>query len=218
MLEPKTLNQRAMQRALQDSKLVIAKGPPGTGKTLLSVDYAMSQLLLDKSKSLVVTRPNIPTGRSLGAFPGFMEDKLGHWLMPIVNNAKSIVGGRTFDTLKRNGRFLMQPVETIRGQSFGNSIVLVDEAQNLTVDEIKSIATRIESDSQLVFTGDPGQTDLKASGLEWLVNIVQKYNIPDTSVIEFGLKDIVRSDIVGALAKAFHHEANQPADRKRNEF
>ena len=202
---PKTTNQDYLMRSVENKVLTIATGPAGTGKTYCAGMIAAKLLLKGKINSIVLTRANVPTGRSLGHFPGTVEEKMAPWLAPIINVLKEGLGKGDVDC--RMGKsILIQPIETIRGQSFSDSIILVDEAQNLTMDEIKAITTRIGDNSKLVLMGDPAQSDVReGTDLSRFASLCYRGGI-DAPVIEFGVNDIVRSDIVGDLVRMFYEK------------
>lgn len=201
-IEPKTKKQDELLRAITRSQLVITIGPAGVGKTWCAVQSAVNQLAQNKVKRIVLTRSNIPTGKTLGSFPGDINDKLSPWLAPMTSVIKQRLGVGDYESKLSSGQIQFQPLETIRGASFQNTIILVDEAQNLTYEEVKAITTRIGEGSQMVLMGDPMQKDTRDSGLVEFKTIIKKFNL-DVPVIEFTVDDIVRSDLVADLVKAY---------------
>ena len=204
-ITPKNQNQDYLMRSIEQKVLTVATGPAGTGKTYCAGMIACKLLLKGEVNNLVLTRANVPTGRSLGHFPGTVEDKMTPWLAPLVNVLKEGLGKGDVDC--RMGKSIhVQPLETIRGQSFANSVILVDEAQNLTMDEIKAITTRIGENSKLVLMGDPAQSDVRdGNDLTRFARMCYNRGI-DVPVVEFSVNDIVRSDIVGDLVRMSHEE------------
>jgi phosphate starvation-inducible protein PhoH and related proteins len=201
-IEPKTKKQDELLRAIARSQLVVTVGPAGVGKTWCAVQSAVNQLAQNKVKRIVLTRSNIPTGKTLGSFPGDINDKLSPWLAPMTSVIKQRLGVGDYESKLSNGQIQFQPLETIRGASFQNTIILVDEAQNLTYEEVKAITTRIGEGSQMVLMGDPMQKDTRDSGLTEFKYIIQKFKL-DVPVVEFTVDDIVRSDLVADLVKAY---------------
>ena len=192
---PKTMNQEYLIDAIEEEVLTVAIGPAGTGKTYIAGMVASKLLLKGKINNIILTRANVPTGRSLGHFPGTIEEKMTPWLAPILS-VLNLGLGKEDVKCRMNKSIQIQPIETIRGQSFLNSIILVDEAQNLTMEEIKAITTRIGEGSKLVLMGDPAQSDVhKGLDLIRFAMLCEKKNI-SVPIIEFGIKDIVRSGIV----------------------
>jgi phosphate starvation-inducible PhoH-like protein len=191
-LQPKTPNQDRYLKALKNPNcpVIIASGVAGSGKTYLACAYAADQFMQNRVQKIILCRANIPTGRSLGAF-------------------KRMGGGR-FDTALNNGNIELQPLETIRGRSFGGekegAIVLIDEAQQMTVDEIKAVTTRIGDNCVLILMGDLAQSDIKqTSGLGVLINLLDKHKLPIT-VVDFEISDIQRSDTCRMFVELFYKE------------
>ncbi len=205
-IQPKNPTQQYLLDCIEQSSITAVIGPAGTGKTYCS-GMKVSQLFLKGGyDKIVLSRANVPTGRSLGFFPGSIKDKLAPWLAPLTNVLRQGLGSGRYDFMETKNEIEVQPIETIRGRSFENSLVLVDEAQNLTIEEIKAVTTRLGEGSKLILLGDPAQSDVaNGDGLVDFVEMCQKYNI-DIPIIKFGLKDIVRSDIVAQLVKMFYKE------------
>ena len=151
-----------------------------------------------------MARANIPTGKSLGAIKGGIEEKLAPWIMPMTDVLQGALGKSYYDYCVKRGRIEPVPLESIRGRSFDNSFILIDECQQLTIEEIKAITTRIGDGSILCLMGDPAQTDLKAgSGIRIFLDLIKKHTPRNATIIEFGLEDIVRSDTCAAMVKLF---------------
>ena len=202
-IQPLNPMQDSLLNHIHNQDLIVAMGPAGTGKTYCSVMKAAQLFLKGEYTKIVLTRANISTGRSLGFFPGTLEEKMTPWLMPMISVLEEAFGKSYYELLSKRGSIEIQPLETIRGRSFDSSIILVDECQQLTFDEVKAITTRIGRDSKLVLMGDVAQSDLSGRpGIMPFVKMCEKHNIP-APVIEFGIGDIVRSDIVGDLVKMF---------------
>ena len=211
-LQPKTPNQDKYLKALKNPHcpVIIASGVAGSGKTFLACAYAADQFMQNRVQKIILCRANIPTGRSLGAFKGDKDDKMMNWVMPMVDVLKQRMGGGRFDTALNNGNIELQPLETIRGRSFGGekegAIVLIDEAQQMTVDEIKAVTTRIGDNCVLILMGDLAQSDIKqTSGLGVLINLLDKHKLPIT-VVDFEISDIQRSDTCRMFVELFYKE------------
>ena len=201
-IQPKTENQNRLLRAIELNQLVVTIGPAGVGKTYCAVNAAINLLVQGKTKKLVLVRANIPTGKTLGSFPGDIYDKLGPWLAPMTSEIKKRLGANDYEAKRHSGQIEFHPLETIRGASFENTIILVDESQNLTYEEVKAITTRIGENSKMILMGDPMQRDTRDSGLVTFKRVIKKYGI-DIPVVEFGVDDIGRSDLVAELVKAY---------------
>ncbi len=204
-IKPLNIKQRDYLYALQNSACTIAEGSPGTGKTFLAASIAAQDLANRSIGSIILSRANVATGKSLGAFPGTVEEKMAPWLLPITDVLMHQLGAGFYGWALRTGAIQFQPIETIRGRSFDNAIILVDEAQQLTKQELRAIVTRIGQHSRLVLMGDTTQRDTLTTGLEWLIALAEKYQLP-VEHHEFTSDEIVRSDICALFVKAFEQE------------
>lgn len=206
-IQPKTATQDQLMKAIEKNTMVVCIGPAGTGKTFCSGMKAAQLFLKGGYNKIILTRPNISTGKSLGFFPGTVEEKLAPWLAPITNVLKDGLGKGRYECMEQRGQIELQPLETIRGRSFEQSIIIVDEAQNLDMHELKAVTTRIGDGSKLILMGDPTQSDVeRGNDLIKFVQMCHKHSI-DVPIIKFTLDDIVRSDIVSQFCKMFHKES-----------
>ena len=202
----KALNPRQSQylAALRSSPQVVVIGPAGTGKTWIAATYAADLYRQRKIGKIILTRPNVPCGRSLGFFPGTLEEKFAPWATPVLEAVKERMGAPAFDIALKNGDIEMVPFEVMRGRTFKNAFVLLDEAQNTTPAEIKTFLTRIGEDCTTVINGDVSQCDLDAaSGLSKIIELIAAQSLP-VPIIEFTVDEIVRSGICGMWVRAFH--------------
>lgn len=203
---PKNRKQEQLIKAIEENNLVITLGCAGTGKTYCSAGTIVKLYSKGGYEKIVLARSNMPTGKSLGSFPGDIKDKLKPFLMPMLDVLEEFFGKGKFEYMINKGEIEMQPIETIRGRSFKNALILVDEAQNLTMDELKAISTRLGENSKLVMMGDPAQSDHKnGEDLAKFALLLRKNKI-QLPVIEFNSDEIVRSDIVADLVKMFIKE------------
>jgi phosphate starvation-inducible PhoH-like protein len=205
-LLPKTENQRLYIEALNDSDQVVVMGPAGTGKTYVVATYAAREYALKNIDKIVITRPHVAVGKDSGFLPGTLEEKCAPWALPVIDVLEKHLGKGVVETGLKNGNIETVPLALIRGRSFDNTLIIIDEAQNLTVEELKALVTRVGEGSKLVINGDVQQSDLKqGDGLTKLVHLVKKYTMP-IPVIEFGVDDIIRSDVTAMWVKCFLKE------------
>jgi phosphate starvation-inducible PhoH-like protein len=189
--------------ALRLSPQVIVLGPAGTGKTWIAATHAADLYRNKRIDKIILTRPNVPCGRSLGYFPGTIEEKFAPWAAPVIEAIKERMGKGAYEVALKNGAIELLPFEVMRGRSFKNAFVLLDEAQNCTVAEIKTFLTRIGEDCTVVVNGDVSQCDLEqASGLGTVIHLI-KSQMLSVPVIQFTRDDIVRSGVCAMWVRAF---------------
>lgn len=202
-LLPKTDKQKEYIDALKVAPQIIVTGPAGTGKTYIAATKAAQLLdsgIIDK---IILTRPNVPAGRSLGFFPGTMEEKIAPWIVPFIEVLEEQLGQEETEIALKKGNISVVPFEVMRGRTFKNAFVILDEAQNASAHELKMFLSRIGENAQCVLNGDIMQSDLRNEcGLKVVIDLVSKQKLP-VPVIEFTLDDIVRSDICAMWIKAF---------------
>jgi phosphate starvation-inducible PhoH-like protein len=199
-------NQKLYLKALKEATQIIVTGYSGTGKTYMAATHAANLYLAKVIDKIVITRPNVPVGRDLGYLPGDLNEKFAPWAAPVLDVLKKQLGDGVVEIAIKRGNIEMAPLSTMRGRSFERCFVILDEAQNTTVEEMKMFLTRIGNDTTVVINGDIKQSDLQqASGLSKILHMAKKYKLP-IPVIEFGVDDIVRSDICKEWIIAFDEE------------
>ena len=178
-------------------------GPAGTGKTWIAATHAADLYRSRCISKIILTRPNVPCGRSLGFFPGSLEDKFAPWAVPVVDAIKDRIGVAAYQIALKRGDIEMVPFEVMRGRSWKNAFVLLDEAQNTTAAEIKMFLTRVGEDCTVIINGDVSQCDLEeTSGLRTVLHLIKSQKLP-VPVIEFTVADIVRSGLCAMWVRAF---------------
>lgn len=208
-LTPQTNNQKLLLHALQHLDMIIAHGYPGTGKTYVTTTYAAQLLLNGKIEKLVVMRPPEPMGgRTVGFLKGGERDKLTPWMAQIIDYIVDVIGKELFDEYLEEGKIVLQLMETVRGRSFKNSFIIIDESQLVTPKEMQAITTRLGQNSTMVFCGDTKQTEIKSGkdGLSYLIEIMKTYNLTQTGVVKFEIADCVRHGLVKELTIAYEQE------------
>jgi phosphate starvation-inducible PhoH-like protein len=189
--------------ALRTNPQVVVLGPAGTGKTWIAATYAADLFRNRLISKIILTRPNVPCGRSLGFFPGSLEDKFAPWATPITDAIRDRIGKAAYEIALKNGDIEMVPFEVMRGRSWKDAFVLLDEAQNTRPAEIKTFLTRVGDNCTMVINGDVSQCDLdEKCGLRTVIDLIRSLDLP-VPVIEFTLADIVRSDLCAMWVRAF---------------
>ena len=203
---PKTQKQGELIKALQESKQVFILGPAGTGKTYVTATYASDLYTTKEIDKIVITRPHVAVGKELGFLKGDLAEKTMPWALPVLDVLEKHLGKGAVETGIKNGNIEMAPLALMRGRSFDNAFIIVDETQNITTHELKMLLTRVGEGTTIVLNGDVQQSDLKeADGLTKVIHIAKKHMLP-VPIIEFGVEDIVRSDITAMWVKAFMKE------------
>lgn len=202
-LEAMNDNQKKYLKALDTSEQMIVCGYSGTGKTYIAATYAANMYANNLIDKIIVTRPNVSVGKDLGYFPGTLEEKFAPWAAPVLDVLTSQLGKGVVETSIKKGNIEMAPLSTMRGRSFKNAFIILDEAQNTTVPEIKMFLTRIGKDCKVVINGDVKQKDINDhSGLATIMRLAERDKLP-VPIIDFGIEDIVRSDICKQWIIAF---------------
>jgi phosphate starvation-inducible PhoH-like protein len=205
-LVPLNENQRQYINALKTSDQVVVCGCSGTGKTFIAATFAANLYATRQIDKIILTRPNVSVGKDLGYFPGTLEEKFAPWTAPVLDVLNEQLGKGTVETGIKSGNIEMAPMSTMRGRSFKNAFIILDEAQNTSVAEIKMFLTRIGKDCKVVINGDVKQSDIGGqSGLSKVIHLAKKYNM-DIPIIEFGVEDVVRSNICKEWIIAFYEE------------
>ncbi len=203
-IKPLNATQSDYLEALASGPQTVVLGPAGTGKTWIAATYAADLYRERRIGKIILTRPNVPGGRGLGFLPGTLEEKFGPWAAPLIEAIKERIGVAAYEIALKNGDIEMVPFEIMRGRSWKDCFVLLDEAQNATPHEMKLFLTRIGEDCRVVINGDVSQCDLReASGLATVIHLI-KSNMMPVPIIEFTQADIVRSGICAMWVRAFH--------------
>ena len=198
-VRPQSENQQELLASLRDSHLTIAIGPAGTGKTYLAISAAVEALEEGRVDRIVLSRPAIEAGESLGFLPGDMQDKLAPYLRPLYDALSDRMGGKRLRAAIADGTIEVAPIAYMRGRTLNNAFVVIDEAQNCTYGQIKMLLTRLGWHSTMVLTGDPDQTDL-LPGISGFADITHRLQaLPEISVVHLKDTDIVRHPLVASM-------------------
>ncbi|MCW2236104.1 PhoH family protein [Azospirillum canadense] len=198
-VKPQSPNQKRLMEAISDHNLVVALGPAGTGKTYLAISSAVEALEGGKVDRIVLSRPAVEAGESLGYLPGDLQEKMAPFLRPLYDALSERLGAKRLRTLMAEGTIEIAPVGFMRGRTLNNAFVVIDEAQNCTYAQIKMLLTRLGWHSTMVLTGDPDQSDL-LDNLSGLSDIARRLEaVEGIAVVRLGDTDIVRHPLVASM-------------------
>ncbi|MFP3943773.1 MAG: PhoH family protein [Alphaproteobacteria bacterium] len=198
-VRPQSENQKRLLDAIDNYHLVVAAGPAGTGKTFLAIAKAVEALENGRVGRIILSRPAVEAGESLGFLPGDLEEKLAPYLRPLYDALNDRLGPKRLKHLLSDGSIEIAPVAYMRGRTLNNAFVVIDEAQNCTYGQLKMLLTRLGWHSTMVLTGDPDQTDL-LDGMSGLGPIADRLErLEPVSVVRMGDGDIVRHPLVAEM-------------------
>lgn len=200
-VRPLNYIQETYLEAIQNNDIVFGIGSAGTGKTFVAAAYAASQLYHRKVDKIILTRPNVETGRGLGFLPGTLEEKYEPYLDPFDSVFTRSLGKGFYEYALKSKAIEPRPLGFMRGATFDNAIVLVDEAQNCTKTEFKMLLSRIGKNTKIILSGDDDQSDIPDSGLMDAVNRLE--HIDGIEVVRFLESDIVRSKMCKSIIIAY---------------
>lgn len=201
-LEPKNEAQKRYINAIKNFILVFGLGPAGTGKTYIAGAMAAQALSERRTERIIITRPAVDAGESLGFLPGELDEKYEPYIAAFRDVLNERLGKSHVDNLIKNGRIEAAPLAYMRGRTFKNAFVILDEAQNATPEQMKLFLTRIGEGCHVIVNGDESQVDIK--GLSGLIDAVQRLTkLASVKVIKFSTADIVRSGLVQEIVEAY---------------
>jgi phosphate starvation-inducible PhoH-like protein len=203
-IRPKTANQKHYVDAIEDNTITFGIGPAGTGKTYLAMAKAVAALQAKKVNRIVLTRPAVEAGESLGFLPGTLSEKIDPYLRPLFDALHDMIDVDSIPRLIQTGVIEVAPLAYMRGRTLNDSFIILDEAQNTTPEQMKMFLTRLGFGSKMVVTGDVTQIDLPngaKSGLRVISDILQ--DIDDIAFIELTAEDVVRHRLIGDIVKAY---------------
>lgn len=204
---PRTEAQKHLLRSIRTQSQTFAIGSAGTGKTYLTTVEACTAFLMGKVDKIVITRPVIPAGgEQIGFLPGGLNAKMGPWLIPVMEILEECLGKAQVLEYLKSGEIEIAPFGMMRGRTFKNTFVVVDEAQNTTIQQLELLLTRMGEGSVLVVSGDLKQSDIgRNSGLRIATDMIKKYGLP-VGLVTFGVEDVVRSEECKMWAEVFAKE------------
>ncbi len=205
----KNENQKSFLKLIEQKEIILCSGPAGCGKTYLACLQALKSLKDDKRYKKIILVKSVTTleGEEIGFLKGGMEEKMEPFIYSFMNNFKKIIPESLLKLMRDAGMIEVMPVAYCRGINFDNSIVIIDEAQNLTKDHIKTLMTRIGYDAKLIILGDTEQIDRKKkteSSLKWIIDKFKVLN--EIGTFEFTNEDIVRNPIISKILEIYNEE------------
>jgi phosphate starvation-inducible PhoH-like protein len=203
-LEAKTDNQKEYIRSIIENDVVFCSGPSGSGKSFIAAGVAAHHIFEERIEQVIITRPLICTGKDIGSLPGELNEKIAPYLLPMQENFKFFLNHSYHRLHNREHKITYKPLEIMRGSTFHNSYMILDEAQNCTYDQIKMFVSRMGHNSKVLINGDTNQTDLKRdSGLEMCMDKLS--GIDGVAICKLSYTDIQRNGIIGRILNALEN-------------
>ena len=212
-------NQQKLVESFEANDLTFALGPAGTGKTYIAIALAVRALKNRQVRKIILSRPAVEAGEKLGFLPGDMKDKIDPYLQPLYDALEDMIPAIKLKEYMESNVIQIAPLAFMRGRTLNDAIIVLDEAQNTTVHQIKMFLTRLGMNAKMIVTGDVTQIDLPRSTQSGLVQALKVLaDVPGVGRVEFGKKDIVRHSLVQRIVEAYErHDAAEAAAAKRGE-
>jgi phosphate starvation-inducible protein PhoH and related proteins len=217
-IRARTLNQRVLVEQSRDHDLIFAIGPAGTGKTYTAIALAVKALKNREIKRIILSRPAVEAGERLGFLPGDLKEKIDPYLQPLYDALLDMIPAKKLEEFLKDGIIQIAPLAFMRGRTLSNAFVILDEAQNSTINQLKMFLTRMGLNAKFVVTGDVTQIDLpdrRQSGLLLAMRILK--DIDDISIVQFDKRDIVRHKLVRDIVEAYDRYSEEREEAKAEE-
>ncbi len=214
-IKARTVNQKKLVDSIQKNDMVFAIGPAGTGKTYTAVALAVNALKAKEVKRIVLTRPAVEAGENLGFLPGDLKEKLDPYLMPLYDALRDMIPPERLAEMIQYGVIEIAPLAFMRGRTLDKAFVILDEAQNTTIMQMKMFLTRMGMTAKFVITGDMSQVDLpgkQRSGLAYATSILR--DVDGIGIIEMGQSDIIRHKLIAKIITAFEQQEQLDKQKK----
>ena len=211
IVKARTINQRKLVEMYESNDLIFAIGPAGSGKTYTAIALAVKALRNKEVKRIVLTRPAVEAGERLGFLPGDMKEKLDPYLQPLYDALHDMIPPKKLLEFMEDGTVQIAPLAYMRGRTLDNAFVILDEAQNTTLNQLKMFLTRMGSNAKFIVTGDITQIDLPNrddSGLVKTIKLLE--GIKDIAIVYFDTRDIIRHKLVKYIVNAFEEASGKP--------
>ena len=214
----KTLGQKKYVKALKKHTVVFGVGPAGTGKTYLAVAMAVLAYKNKEVSRIILTRPAVEVGEKLGFLPGDLQNKVDPYLRPLYDALYEFLGAENFKILSERGVIEVAPLAYMRGRTLNDAYIILDEAQNCTIEQMKMFLTRFGEGSRVVVTGDITQIDLPQDKKSGLINAMHVLaDVEGIAMIKLTSRDVVRHEMVQRIVNAYEQAAARAAERRREE-
>ncbi len=209
-VKPRGVNQQKMVESAEANDMVFAVGPAGSGKTYLAIALAVKALKAKQVRKIILSRPAVEAGEKLGFLPGDMKEKIDPYLQPLYDALEDMISSSRLKEMLENGVIEIAPLAFMRGRTLSHAFVILDEAQNTTLPQIKMFLTRMGSGSKFIITGDPSQVDLPEGQKNGLLKACEILSdVKGVGVIQFDKSDIVRHKLVQRIVTAFEKSGNK---------
>lgn len=198
-IKPRSEGQADLMQSIKERSLTLAIGPAGTGKTYLAISSAVEALNNGQIERIILSRPAMEAGESIGFLPGDLHEKMAPYLRPLYDSLGDRMGGKKVRQLIEDGTIEIAPIGFMRGRTLNNAFVVIDEAQNCTYGQLKMVLSRLGWNSTMVITGDPDQSDL-LEGVSGLAEIARRLDlVENVAVCRLDQSDIVRHPLVAKM-------------------
>lgn len=204
---PRTKGQADLIAAFRDYDMVFATGPAGCGKTFLAISEALRLVLSHQKSGIILTRPVVEAGESLGFLPGDLKEKIDPYIRPLYDSMNAVLPRDTVRKMMENGIIEIAPLAYMRGRTLNDSVIILDEAQNTTREQMKMFLTRMGEGSKVFITGDVTQIDLPhkvPSGLIHAMDVLE--TVPEIAIKKLTAQDVVRNELVRKIIQAYENE------------
>lgn len=210
IVRPKTYGQSEYMKAIEENDIVFGIGPAGTGKTYLATAMALNYLHRNLVSRIILTRPAVEAGESLGFLPGNLEEKVNPYLRPLYDSLFDMLGPEEYFTLMEKNVIEVAPLAFMRGRTLNNSFIILDEAQNTTKEQMKMFLTRLGFGSKMVITGDITQSDLPKNKQSGLMHAKKLFDgVEGIKIVYLDKQDVVRHELVKKIIELYENEEKE---------